>query len=120
MESPLHLLLGQNHLCICGALSIFQLNFLPHCQDEEAEGKKRRRNSKLDNSDDSDFDDIRHIHGAKAALREGAGSVRYAATEGGRSRGGRSTAGASVGGHSLGARTSATARGGGAQHSGDR
>ncbi|KAL3148459.1 hypothetical protein ABBQ38_013906 [Trebouxia sp. C0009 RCD-2024] len=88
-------------------------------RDEEAQGKKRRRNGNLDDSDDSDFDDIRHIHGAKAALREGAGSVRYAATEGAKSRG-RSTAGASVGGRSLGARTSATAKGASSQHSGDR
>ncbi|KAL0054199.1 hypothetical protein WJX82_005285 [Trebouxia sp. C0006] len=86
-------------------------------QDEEAQGKKRRRNSHLDDSDDSDFDDIRHVHGAKAALREGAGSIRYAATEGAKSRG-RSSAGGSVGGRSMGARTSATAKG--SQHSGDR
>ena len=88
-------------------------------QDEEAQGKKRRRNTNLDDSDDSDFDDIRHIHGAKAALRDGAGSVKYAATEGAKSRG-RSTAGGSMGGCSLGPRTSATARGAGSQHSGDR
>ena len=88
-------------------------------QDEEAQGKKRRRNSHLDDSDDSDFDDIRHVHGAKAALREGAGSVRYAAMEGAKSRG-RSSAVGSVGGRSMGARTSATAKGAGSQHSGDR
>ncbi|DBA66455.1 TPA: hypothetical protein ACH3X2_002431 [Trebouxia sp. C0005] len=88
-------------------------------KDEEAQGKKRRRKSHLDDSDDSDFDDIRHVHGAKAALREGAGSVRYAATAGAKSRG-RSTAGGSVGGRSIGARTSATAKGAGSQHSGDR
>jgi len=59
------------------------------------------------------------VHGAKAALREGAGSVRYAATEGAKSRG-RSSAVGSVGGRSMGARTSATAKGAGSQHSGDR
>lgn len=59
------------------------------------------------------------MHGAKAALREGAGSVKYANTEGAKSRG-RSTAGGSMGGRSMGARTSATARGAGSQHSGDR
>ena len=87
-------------------------------QDEEAQGKKRRRGAALDDDadDDSDFEDLQQ---AKAAGRADAKSVRRAGTEAARSRG-NSSAGRTAGGRSLGARTSATARGGASQHSGDR
>ena len=87
-------------------------------QDEEPQGKKRRRGAALDDDaeDDSDFDDLRE---AKATAKEGARSVRHAATEGAQTRGGRSAA-KTVGGRSLGAKTTATARGNASQHSGDR
>lgn len=88
-------------------------------QDEEAQGKKRRRGAALDDDadDDSDFDDLRD---ARATAKDGAKSVRHAATEGAQSRGGRSSAGRTAGGRSMGAKTTATARGNASQHSGDR
>lgn len=88
-------------------------------QEEEPEGKKRRRGAALDDDaeDDSDFDDLRD---ARGAAKEGAKSVRRAATEGAQTRGGRSSAGRTAGGRSLGAKTAATTRGNASQHSGDR
>lgn len=88
-------------------------------QDEEAQGKKRRRGAALDDDaeNDSDFDDLRD---ARGAARDGAKSVRHAATEGAGSRGGRTSAGKTAGGRSMGAKTTATTRGNASQHSGDR
>ena len=90
-------------------------------QDEEQRrpGGKRKRRDDPDNSDDSDFDDIRHIHGATAALRAGAKSDKMAASQGGRSRSGKSFAEKSSGG-ARSAATTRTAGGKSAQHSGDR
>ncbi|KAK9818389.1 hypothetical protein WJX72_011834 [[Myrmecia] bisecta] len=87
---------------------------------EEKVKAKRKRGGGLDDraSDDSDFDDLRGIAGAKEALRAGgAKTVRFAASvagsEGGRTLGARSQARSSAA-RSLGAKSR------GSQHSGDR
>lgn len=92
--------------------------------------KKKRRAADLDAaSDDSDFDDIRHISGAAAAMRRGGGSVAgktgRSTAPGGSAAGRSRAAGSTVGGRTVGGRTAGglsykSVGRANSQHSGDR